>query len=408
MKKSAKLSLTLALMMGITGGVQLMDTNQASAEISDNFRLEMNGVLSYFHDIDHNYYGGSNKRSDGSALENGWNHYTRLVFRYQVDRDTAAYARVHSGYDAYGTGYSYTSNSTYFDQAYLTFKDRKRNINYLLGKRGMTLGQSMVYNSTGNQTGAQVTFGNWYDPNNLMLFWGNRKGGQKVWGAQAIVSPSKAVSFNITYLQSDALYTSSYTKTTNYYVKSMTMDASGNVTGITTTTKKSEALKDASNNPWLYTSSSTTTKSSKNERDKFIDFGAKIHLSKNSHLVGEFAHNMSGNPSNSRKISGHDRGWFVEYYTGPTNDFGSGLPLAKKGTQAFSIRYQDLGRDGSAVHNNTFYDDKKGLRLDYGYVFRKGMSADIVVGRMKDKGTDGHDKGKYSNIVVGSIAYKFK
>ena len=50
MKKSAKLSLTLALMMGITGGVQLMDTNTASAEISDKFRLELNGVTSYFHD----------------------------------------------------------------------------------------------------------------------------------------------------------------------------------------------------------------------------------------------------------------------------------------------------------------------------------------------------------------------
>lgn len=363
MKKSAKLSLALALMMGTTAGVNMVAPSSASAEISDKFRLEMNGVMSYFNDTDHNYYGGYNKRIDNTYLTKGWNNYTRLVFSYNIDRDTRAYARVHSGYDAYGNYYKYDDNKTYFDQAYIQFNDRKSNLHYILGKRGMTLGQSMVYNSTGNQTGIQATLGNWYDPNNLMLFWGNRKGGQRVWGAQAVCSPVKPVSLNLTYLQSD----------TEYY--------------------------------------NNTTKIAKVEKDKFIDAGTKIKLGHNSTLVGEFARNMSGTPSNTRTVSGHNKGWFVEYFTGPTNDFGSGLPLQKVGTHAFSVRYQDIGQDGTAVHNNTFYDDKKGIRLDYGYVFKKGMSADLVVGRMKDKGTSSNKdakKGKMSNIVVASLSYKFK
>lgn len=363
MKKSAKLSLALALMMGTTAGVQMLAPNSASAEISDKFRLELNGVLSYFNDTDHNYYGGRNQRVDTTYLTKGWNHYTRLAFSYNIDRDTRAYARVHSGYDAYGDYYNYDKNYAYFDQAYIQFNDRKSNLHYILGKRGMTLGQSMVYNATGNQTGIQVTLGNWYDPNNLMLFWGNRKGGQRVWGAQAVCSPVKPVSLNLTYLQSDSEY---YNKKTSV---------------------------------------------AKVEKDKFIDAGTKIKLGHNSTLVGEYARNMSGNPSNTHKVSGHNQGWFIEYYTGPTNDFGSGLPLQKVGTHVFSVRYQDIGQDGTSVHNNTFYDDRKGIRLDYGYVFKKGMSADLVIGRMKDKGTSSNndpDKGKWSNIVVASLAYKFK
>jgi hypothetical protein len=42
------------------------------------------------------------------------------------------------------------------------------------------------------------------------------------------------------------------------------------------------------------------------------------------------------------------------------------------------------------------------------------MSADLVIGRMKDKGTSAkpgkqdEGKGKMSNIVVASLSYKFK
>ena len=39
MKKSAKLSLAIALMMGVTAGSQIAGMNTASAEISDNFKL---------------------------------------------------------------------------------------------------------------------------------------------------------------------------------------------------------------------------------------------------------------------------------------------------------------------------------------------------------------------------------
>ena len=45
MKKSAKLSLAIALMMGVTAGSQIAGMNTASAEISDNFKLEINPKL---------------------------------------------------------------------------------------------------------------------------------------------------------------------------------------------------------------------------------------------------------------------------------------------------------------------------------------------------------------------------
>lgn len=52
MKKSAKLSLAIALMMGVTAGSQIAGMNTASAEISDNFKLEVNGVISNVMDKD--------------------------------------------------------------------------------------------------------------------------------------------------------------------------------------------------------------------------------------------------------------------------------------------------------------------------------------------------------------------
>lgn len=361
MKKSAKLSLTLALMMGITGGVQLMNTNTASAEISDNFRLRLEGVMSYYHDPDYNYYNNSSKNA-----MNGWNHYTRLYFTYNVDRNTTAYARVHSGYDQYADHYKYDNNYTYFDQAYFTFKDKVSSTTYLLGKRGMTLGQSMVYNATGNQTGVQIDLGNWYDPNNVKFFWGDRKGGQRVLGAQAAFTPLKNIQFTATQ---------------------------------------------------LYHEDNTR----KGGKDNVTDFGVKAKA-KAFTLVGEYAYNHTSNPAyhsaystaaqkaTLSKDSSQRKAWFVELYTGPTNDFGSGLPLQKVGTHAFSIRYQDVAPAGTVVHNNTFYDNRKGVRLDYGYVFKKGMSADICYGRMKDKGMGKYTEGKghMSNIVVASISYKFK
>ena len=152
MKKSAKLSLAITLMMGVTAGSQMAGMNTASAEVSDKFSLEVNGVTSYFHDPDGNYYGGHNvTRVDGTRLQNGWSNYTRVVFNYKVDKDTSLHARVHSGYDKIGDYYiNDNSKGTYFDQSYLQYHDRKSNLNYIVGKKGATLGQSMVFNSTDN------------------------------------------------------------------------------------------------------------------------------------------------------------------------------------------------------------------------------------------------------------------
>ena len=114
MKKSAKLSLTMALMMGVTAGAQM---GTASAEIADNFKMEVNGVTSYFHDTDKAYYG--QKRTDNTSLGKGWNNYTRVVFKYKVDNQLSATARLHSNYDNAGDYAANTNDKgAYFDQSY--------------------------------------------------------------------------------------------------------------------------------------------------------------------------------------------------------------------------------------------------------------------------------------------------
>ncbi|MDD6119439.1 MAG: hypothetical protein PUB57_02755 [Selenomonadaceae bacterium] len=374
MKKSAKLSLTLALMMGITGGVQLMDTNTASAEISDKFRLELNGVTSYFHDDGGNYY-GEQTRVDNTKTGKGWNNYTRVMMTYYIDKDTRAVARLHSDYDNAGDFVKNNNQNNagktgaYFDQSYLQWNDKKNDLHYIIGKKGMTLGQSMVYNSTGNLTGAQISWGNWYDDRCLQLTYGDAKGGNRVWSAQLTGKTSKATALNATYLRGEI----PYQKGTN----------------------------------WI------------RETDSFVDFGGKVKFHGVT-MVGEWAKQLDSQPQtgsiNNKDWKAANRGWFVEFFTGPTNDFGSGLPLQKVGTHVFSVRYQDLGERGSYVHNNTFYNDKKGIRFDYGVVVKKGLSVDFVYGRMKDKGTSyerrnsyySSKKGDWSNIYVLALNYKFR
>ena len=359
MKKSAKLSLTMALMMGVTAGAQM---GTASAEIADNFKMEVNGVTSYFHDTDKAYYG--QKRTDNTSLGKGWNNYTRVVFKYKVDNQLSATARLHSNYDNAGDYAANTNDKgAYFDQSYLQWDEKKNNMHYIVGKKGMTLGQSMVYNSTGNLTGVQVSYGNFWDPTQVQLTYGDAKGGNRVMSAQIQQAVPKATKLNATYVQGES----------------------------------------------LYTKNNLTTKQS----DKFIDFGGKVKFH-GCTLVGEYARNMSGLTQKGEiKNDAAKRGWFVELYTGPTNDFGSGLPTEKPGTHAFSVRYQDIGQYGTYVHNNTFYDDKKGFRFDYGMVIKKGLSVDFTYARMQDKGTvtsssELASKGDWSNIFVAALNYKFR
>lgn len=380
MKKSAKLSLALALMMGTTAGVQVM-TNNASAEVSDKFRMELNGVSSYFHDTDKVYYGQT--RTDNTGLGKGWNNYTRVQLTYNVDKDVQAVARLHSNYDNAGDfAANKNTSGAYFDQSYIKYNDRKNNLHYIVGKKGMTLGQSMVYNSTGNLTGVQVSYGNFWDPTCFQLTYGDAKGGNRVWSAQLTKSTSKATAINATYVRGETLYnTGKYSLNAN----------NGNIT--------------------------QTTGKTKRETDSFVDFGAKVKFHGVT-MVGEWSRNQSNYNQKGKyldKMAGDRQAWFIEFYTGPTNDFGSGLPVQKVGTHAFSVRWQDVGRYGTYVHNNTFYDGKKGLRLDYGVTVKKGLSVDFVYGRMQAKenygyGNSGHkiQKGDWSNIFVAALNYKFR
>lgn len=380
MKKSAKLSLAFALMMGTTAGVQVM-TNNASAEVSDKFRMELNGVSSYYHDTDHNYYGQT--RTDNTGLGKGWNNYTRVQLTYNVDKDVQAVARLHSNYDNAGDfAANKNTSGAYFDQSFIKYNDRKNNLHYIVGKKGMTLGQSMVYNSTGNLTGVQVSYGNWWDPTCFQLTYGDAKGGNRVWSAQLTKSTSKATAINATYVRGETLY-----NTGKYSLNG----SNGNITQATGQIKR--------------------------ETDSFVDFGAKVKFHGVT-MVGEWSRNQSNYNQKGKylnKMAGDRQAWFIEFYTGPTNDFGSGLPVQKVGTHAFSVRWQDVGRYGTYVHNNTFYDGKKGLRLDYGVTVKKGLSVDFVYGRMQAKdnygyGNSGHkiQKGDWSNIFVAALSYKFR
>ena len=376
MKKSAKLSLALALMMGTTAGVQVM-TNNASAEVSDKFRMELNGVSSYFHDTDKVYY--SQTRTDNTGLGKGWNNYTRVQLTYNVDKDVQAVARLHSNYDNAGDfAANKNTSGAYFDQSYIKYNDRKNNLHYIVGKKGMTLGQSMVYNSTGNLTGVQVSYGNWWDPTCFQLTYGDAKGGNRVWSAQLTQATSKATSFNATYVRGERIYNNG-----KYSLNA----SNGSIT-------------------------QATGKTIERRTDSFVDFGGKVKFHGVT-MVGEWSRNQSYKNQGGYVLKDADRkAWFVELYTGPTNDFGSGLPV-QVGTHAFSVRWQDVGRNGTYVHNNTFYDGKKGLRFDYGVTVKKGLSVDFVYGRMQAKnGVKGNgnyvQKGDWSNIFVAALNYKFR
>ena len=69
MTKSKKLALSLALMMGATVGAQAIDTNNAEAYVSDKFRLEVNGVYSYFHDAGGDYYTSKKTHTVGNQTK---------------------------------------------------------------------------------------------------------------------------------------------------------------------------------------------------------------------------------------------------------------------------------------------------------------------------------------------------
>jgi hypothetical protein len=75
------------------------------------------------------------------------------------------------------------------------------------------------------------------------------------------------------------------------------------------------------------------------------------------------------------------------------------------------LKYQDVGANSVDSHNTTFYDDARGWRLNYGHTFKKGLSADIAVARMKDKGgndyKDNHN-GEWKTAVVAEVSYKFR
>ncbi len=381
MKKSAKLSLTLALMMGITGGVQLMDTNQASAEVSDKARIEFNGVISYVHDKD-NLGGYAVKGADAKDYEPYWNNYYRIQFNYYQSKNIKFQARLHSDYDSLGTDYGKTTSGAYFDQSFLEIKDPAAKVNYTLGKKGAYLGQGLIHNSTGNLTGVQVSLGNWYDPTCLQLLYGQKKNGSTFKAVNFTHDIVKNWQFSTTYINHD-------------YHKALARNL-GRV---------------------LF--SGGATDSNYNELH-LLSVGSKVKA-KAYTVQGEYVHNFSHNVSNNYAYKINNRyvvddrktsrnAWYIEVFTGPTSDMTSGLPLQKPGTNVWSLKYQDVGSNAVDSHNPTFVDNARGFRLNYGHTFVKGLSADIAIARMKDKcGNSYAEKpGHWKNYVMAEVSYKFR
>lgn len=359
MKKSAKLSIAMALMVGASAGFNAVAPQTASAEISDKFRMEINGVLGYIGNKDGlGGYAKQDKR--GEYMKDGyWNHYTRLVLTYYADKNVTFRSRLHSGYDTLGNWKAdENEKGAYFDQAYLDFKDKKANVTYSLGKQGAVLGQTMIYNSTGNHTGVKISIGNWYDPQSLQLWYVNKTGGQRMIAVQGAKEIVKNVQLTATYWD-----------------------------------------QNTTSNGRTYT------------EFKDWDVGFKAKMPKVT-LVGEYAKNVAPSSRvyrNARKTD--KRAFFFELYTGPTSDMTSGLPLCKPGTSVWSLKYQDIGSNVVGSHNPTFFDDARGWRLNYGHTFRKGLAADFAVARMKDKGgnaTQDPANGKWKTYWMGEVSYKFR
>ena len=373
MKKSIKLSIAMALMMGATAGINAVAPSTASAEISDKFRMEVNGYHSYTIDngrVGYNYYD-----KNGNRKNNFWGGYTRLVLQYNLDKNTRLQARLHSNYENVGD-FMKNQNETgaYFDQSFLEFKDRPAKMTYTIGKKGAYMGQGMVYNSSGNLTGGSVQWGNWWEPNNFAVYYGDRSNGDRVKAVNGNVGLAKNVVLSATYVNA----TKSIATNEKYY----TYNDAG--------TKRSTHYYNS--NIGKYT------------RNRILSFGVKAKLPEFT-IVGEYAHNMNGSIAAANAL----KGWYVEVYTGPTNDATSGMPVQKPGTNMWSLKYQDIGYNATYVHNTTFYDDRKGFRLNYGHTFKKGLSADIAIGRYKNKGVYSKNrKGDMENIIVAEVCYKFR
>ncbi len=357
MKKSVKLSIAMALMMGATAGMNAVAPSTASAEISDKFRFELNGVITHYFDKN-NLSGYTQTAKDGQYKRSHWNNYTRLQMDYFVDKDTKVTARLNSDYDNLGDNLKNNNGKhAYFDQSYVQHQFKKANITAIVGKKGAYLGQGMIYNSSGNLTGAQVSFGNWYDPQCLQLIYGDRDNGDRILAANATKKFTKDWQMSATYLRATNEYAAD--KYNEYRIWSVGTKAK--FPGVT--------------------------------------------------IQGEFARNTSDKMRNTEAVSAARRGWYIEVFTGPTSDTTSGLPLQKPGTQIWSLKYQDLGKGAQYVHNPTFYDDARGWRLTYGYTIKKGLSWDVTVARMKDKGlTDYKDpaNGKWKTAFLTELSFKLR
>lgn len=365
MKKTAKIALVLTALLSA-------QSTAAFAEVSENLKINIDGVMSYYDDTD-NLNSYAPKDTQNRTAERYFNNYTRLRVGYKVDPKTSFTARVHSGYsnswdgvpDANDDGSQ--STGAYFDQAYMSYYDKASNITVKAGKHGTYFGQGMVYNASGNLTGVSVTYGRYDEPTQVQLVYGNKSGGQNFKGIDASHEILPNVSLSASYLD----YSGSSMKSYSNNAGSIKVNGS------------------------TYYLNNTGSIERSKYNNKIFSFGLESKM-KGVTFVGEHA-------NNSKSEGAAATGYYAELFTGPTNDMTGGLPYEKVGTKVFSLRYQDIGQYSVVCPTTGMYSNYKGWRVNYGCVITKGVSADIAFSHMKNKV---YEPNRNRNMWVAEIAYK--
>lgn len=392
MKKAARIALMLAMATGFT-----FQAGMASAANLDNLKINIDGVFSYYSDPDFlNKYDPWD--NNGDKATHYFNSYTRVRFNYKVDNNISFTARLHSGYTNSWYGVTDpnsngdTSKGTYFDQAYLQYGVPQSKISFKLGKAGGYLGEGMVYNSSGNLTGAIASYGNWGDPTQVQLYFGNKDGGQnfRAINLQQKIAPN--VEMTGTYISYRGQSMGTYQPLKTWQTKPVNVGSRAQAAPF-------QRPVYINGKPYI-SYGKPVGLANNNYKNNIYSIGAKAKL-KGVTLVSEMSRNTHtyGNGNDDAR-----RGYYVELYTGPTNDFTGGLPKQKVGTGVLSVRYQDIGNNSVISPTNGFYPDYKGWRVDYGKTIAKGVSADIAFSSMKQKS---NPNGKTKNMVVAQVAYKF-
>lgn len=365
----------------VTGFLTLLSlgtTTPAFAMNANDIKINVDGVWSFVHDP--GQIGYTSYKTDGKPASNYYDSYARITMKGKFDENFSFQTRLHSGYYDVGDSLSagptkdkngdlkYESTSTYFDQAFISYRKPDSQFRITAGMQGMYMGQGLVWDATGNFDGISAHYGDWWKHGNTVnIYYGDRKTGESVKAIDVTswVSPK---------IQLSAMYVNFTANGNPYYNTPMYYNVPGTkgpIAGIPTITGYNTA------------------------NDKIFALGTQVKMGPVT-LVAEKSHNTK------EKKSDLANGYYAEAYTGPTADFTSGLPLEKVGTSVTALTYQDIGKYSVEFPEPSLFQGKKGASITYGQVLAKGLAGDIQLAAMENK-----DTHKNSKLVKAELAFKF-